>query len=86
MCIHADPSSQLDQQPLPAAKPISFTKWVGALIMKQVSNTFATREKAVLSKAIAVHTAVHITYVWVDRLQLTSICVSRLHHGGSCLT
>jgi hypothetical protein len=52
--------------------------------MEQNKNTFLTvdaREKAALSKTVAVHTVAHVTQIWGDRLQLISICVSRLPHG-----
>ena len=52
--------------------------------IKQNKNRFLTveaREKAALSKAAAVHTVAHVTQIWGDRLQLISICVSRLPHG-----
>ena len=38
------------------------------------------QERAVLSRAVEVHTVIHVTQIWAGRLKLTSIYVSRLSY------
>ncbi|KAI0002219.1 hypothetical protein BJV74DRAFT_41888 [Russula compacta] len=60
--MSSDPSSQPDRPP-PIDKPSNLLR-------------ITQQERAVLSRAAEVHTVIHVTQIWADRLKLTSIYAS----------